>query len=142
VRPWFRSVPKSLRKPPKLYLWDWSLVPDDGARRENLVASHLLKAVHGWTDLGLGDYELYYLRDKNRREVDFLVTRNRQPWFLVEVISASWRDLSPNLAYLQRATSAAHAFQVAFDAPFAAVDVFSRTTPVSVPALTFLSQLL
>lgn len=58
-----------------LFLWDWSLVVDEGARRENLVASRLLKAVHGWTDLGLGDYDLYYPRDKAKREVDFLVTR-------------------------------------------------------------------
>jgi hypothetical protein len=46
-------VPKSLRKQPKVFLWDWSLVVDEGARRENLIASHLLKAIHGWTDIGL-----------------------------------------------------------------------------------------
>lgn len=142
VRPWFRNVPKSLRKQPKLYLWDWSLVADEGARRENLVASHLLKAVHGWTDMGLGGYDLYYLRDKAKREVDFLVTRNRRPWFLVEVKSAARRELNPNLEYFQRQTGAAHAFQIAFDLPFVESDVFSRTTPVRVPALTFLSQLL
>lgn len=76
VRPWHRSVPKSLRKQPKLYLWDWSIVADTGARNENLVASHLLKAVHWWTDIGLGSFGLYYLRDKAKREIDFLVTRN------------------------------------------------------------------
>ncbi|MEI7901618.1 MAG: AAA family ATPase [bacterium] len=142
VRPWFRNVPKSLRKQPKVFLWDWNLVADEGARRENLVASHLLKAVHGWTDLGLGDYDLFYLRDKAKREVDFLVTRAGKPWFLVEVKSAGKRDLNPNLEYFQRMTGAQHAFQVAFDLPFVAVDLFSRTTPVRVPALTFLSQLL
>lgn len=42
-----------------MFLRDWSLVADEGARRENMVASHLLKAVHGWTDLGLGDYDLF-----------------------------------------------------------------------------------
>jgi predicted AAA+ superfamily ATPase len=142
VRPWFRNVPKSLRKQPKVFLWDWSLVADAGARRENLVASHLLKAVHGWTDLGLGDYDLFHLRDKTKREVDFLVTRAGKPWFLVEVKSAGKRDLNPNLEYFQRMTGARHAFQVAFDLPYADVDLFSRTTPCRVPALTFLSQLL
>jgi hypothetical protein len=142
LRPWFRNVPKSLRKQPKVFLWDWSLVADEGARRENLVASHLLKAVHGWTDLGLGDYDLFYLRDKAKREVDFLVTRAGKPWFLVEVKSAGKRDLNPNLEYFQRMTGARHAFQVAFDLPFVDIDLFSRTTPCRVPALTFLSQLL
>jgi len=58
LRPWFRNVPKSLRKQPRVYLWDWSLLADPGARHENFVASHLLKAVHWWTDIGLGDYGL------------------------------------------------------------------------------------
>lgn len=142
VRPWFRNVPKSLRKQPKVFLWDWSLVADEGARRENMVASHLLKAVHGWTDLGLGDYDLFYLRDKAKREADFLVTRGGNPWFIVEVKSAGKRELNPNLEYFQRMTGARHAFQVAFDLPFVDIDLFTRTTPCRVPALTFLSQLL
>lgn len=141
VRPWFRNVPKSLRKQPKFYLWDWSLVPDEGARRENLVASHLLKAVHAWTDAGPGDYDLFYLRDKAKREVDFLVTRQGQPWFLVEVKSSARRDLNPNLGYFQHVTGARHAFQVTFDLPYVDADLFARTDPVRVPALTFLSQL-
>lgn len=141
VRPWFRNVPKSLRKQPKFYLWDWSLVPDEGARHENLVASHLLKAVHLWTDTGLGDYDLFYVRDKAKREVDFLVTRQGQPWFLVEAKSSARRDLNPSLGYFQRVTGARHAFQVTFDLPYIDADLFSRTDPVRVPALTFLSQL-
>jgi predicted AAA+ superfamily ATPase len=142
VRPWFRNVPKSLRKQPKVFLWDWSLVADEGARRENLVASHLLKAVHGWTDLGFGEYDLYYLRDKAKREVDFLVTRAGRPWFLVEVKSAGRRDINPSLEYFQGVTGAKHAFQVAFDLPFVESDPFSQATPVRVGALTLLSQLL
>lgn len=39
-------------------------------------------------------------------------------------------------------TGAQHAFQVAFDLPFVETDLFTRTTPCRVPALTFLSQLL
>lgn len=40
-----------------------------------------------------------------------------------------------------RQTGAAHAFQVVVDAPFVAVDAFSRTDPCIVPARTLLSQL-
>ena len=40
IRPWFRNIPKSLRKQPKIYLWDWSVIRDPGARHENFIASH------------------------------------------------------------------------------------------------------
>ena len=114
---------------------------DEGNRVETFVACHLLKAVEGWTDLGIGDFELFYLRDKKKREVDFLVVRDGEPWFLVEV-KKSDESISPNLAFYQKATGARHAFQVVYDAPYVDVDCFSRTDPVVVPARTFLSQLL
>ncbi len=141
VRPWHRNVARSLRKEPKYFLWDWSLVDDPGARAENMVASALLKSVHYWTDLGHGDFDLFFLRDKEKREVDFLVARDGQPWFLVEVKLAGSAPLSPALGYFQRQTGAAHAFQVAIDLPAVKRDCFSVRTPVIVPARTFLSQL-
>jgi hypothetical protein len=72
VRPWFTNVTKALRKEPKWFLRDWSGIDDTGARAETLVACHLLKAVEGWTDMGFGRFEPRYLRDKLKREVDFL----------------------------------------------------------------------
>ena len=114
---------------------------DDGARAETFVAGHLLKAVEGWTDLGFGDFELRYLRDKQKREVDFLVVRDRKPWFLVEV-KLSEASLSPSLAYFQGQTKAAHAFQVVMSLAYEPADCFKVQRPVVVPAKTFLSQLL
>lgn len=141
VRPWFRNVVKSLRKEPKWYLRDWSGIEDRGRRGETFVACHLLKAVEGWTDLGLGTCELRYLRDKAQREVDFLVVRDGKPWFLVEVKATDER-LSPALAHFQEQTGAAHAFQVVLDRPFVDADCFTRKAPSVVPARTLLSQLL
>ncbi|HEX4845560.1 MAG TPA: ATP-binding protein [Geothrix sp.] len=141
VRPWFANVTKALRKEPKWFLRDWSGVADEGARAETLVACHLLKAVEGWTDLGFGDFELRYLRDKQKREVDFLVVKDQQPWFLVEV-KASETKLSPSLRHFQEQTGAPHAFQAVIHLPYEAVDCFSMMRPVTVPALTLLSQLL
>lgn len=141
VRPWFKNVAKSLRKEPKWYLRDWSGIDDAGARAETLIACHLLKAIEGWTDLGLGNFELRYLRDKLKREVDFLIVRDRKPWFLVEAKNGDDK-LSDSLGYFQTQTQARHAFQVVLDRPFAAVDCFTRTDPVVVPARTLLSQLL
>jgi predicted AAA+ superfamily ATPase len=141
VRPWFTNVAKALRKEPKWFQRDWSGLADDGARAETMVACHLLKAVEGWTDLGFGDFELRYLRDKQKREVDFLVVRDRKPWFLVEV-KISESSPSPSLAYFQGQTRAAHAFQVVMNLAFQEADCFRVPRPVVVPARTFLSQLL
>ena len=140
IRPWFKNIENSLRKTPKWYLRDWAMVSDEGKRAETLVACHLLKAVEGWSDLGLGKFELFYLRDKQKHEVDFLVARDDEPWFLVEA-KKSDNALSPQLEYFQKATHAQHAFQVVLEAPYVEADCFSRSRPVIVPALTFLSQL-
>lgn len=141
VRPWFRNIGRALRKEPKWYLRDWSQVADPGARAETFVACHLLKAVEGWTDLGLGRFDLHYLRDKEKREVDFLVVRDRRPWFLVEV-KRSATALSPALSHFQKATGASHAFQAVLEADPVRADCFSRRDPAVVPARTLLAQLL
>ena len=73
IRPWSTNVVRSLIKEPKVYLWDWSLLTDKGKKYENFIACSLLKAVQFWTDDGWGHYELYYLRDKDQNEVDFLI---------------------------------------------------------------------
>jgi hypothetical protein len=141
VRPWSRNIARALRKEPKYYLWDWSIVEDPGQRAENLVASALLKAVHWWTDRGVAEFGLYFVRDKQKREVDFVVTRDDRPWFLVEVKSSGAASLSPQLAYFQRQAGDAHAFQVGLDLPFVERDCFEVTKPVIVPARTLLAQL-
>lgn len=141
VRPWHRNVARALRKEPKWFLRDWSMIADAGKRAETFVACHLLKAVEGWTDLGLGMFELFYIRDKQKREVDFLVTRENRPWFLVEVKLGETR-LTRSLEFMQAQTGAGHAFQVVIDEPYVGQDCFRRRAPVVVPARTFLSQLL
>jgi len=140
VKPWSTHVENSIRKTPKWYLRDWSGITDEGKRNETMVACHLLKAVEYWTDLGFGEYDLYYIRDKQKNEVDFLVSKNKRPWFLVEVKTGDVK-LSPALKRFQSSTGAKHAFQVVFDLPFEAIDCFDHTDPVVVPAKTFLSQL-
>ncbi len=128
-------------KEPKIYLSDWALIDDPGVRFENLVGCHLLKAVSWWRDTGLGDYCLYFLRTKDKREVDFLVSKNNLPWFIVEAKFSSTRPLVKNLKYFQTRIGAKHAFQVTADGEFENEDCFTYDYPVKVPARTFLSQL-
>ena len=99
-----------------------------------------MKACHFWTDKGEGVFELCFLRDKEKREVDFLVVRDEKPWFLVEV-KTSRQSLSPHLEYYQKATGAKHAFQVTLNEEFQDIDCFAYTQPIVVSAKTFLSQL-
>ncbi|MBI3442606.1 MAG: ATP-binding protein [Candidatus Sungbacteria bacterium] len=98
IYPYASGAIKSLRKEPKMYLWDWSQVADTGPRLENMVASHLLKMVHFLHDAEGHKAELYFLRDIEGREVDFLITVNRKPWFAVEVKSGK-EEISRPLAY-------------------------------------------
>lgn len=111
-----------------------------GKPRSTFIACHLLKAVEGWTDLGLGVFELRYIRDKEKREVDFVVVRDRKPWFLVEV-KTSEEKLSAALPRMQEQTKAEHAFQCVFDGSYVEADCFRERRPTVVPARTLLSQL-
>lgn len=122
VRPYFRNVANSIRKKPKIYLWDWSLIADKGARNENFVASHLLKSVDWWTDSGLGRFELCYIRDKQQHEVDFVVTKDGEPLMLVEVKSSLDEPLSPNLRAFAEKLKVKYAFQVTVEAEGTAIN--------------------
>lgn len=140
VRPWSQGVPNAIKKAPKWYPADWSEVAGDDKRFEALVAAHLLKAVHLWTDLGLGRYELRYVRNKAGVGIDFLVAKNGAPWFLAETAIGGTTP-SDALPVLQKATGAPHAFRIVRDLPYAVSDAFTAPSPAPVSARSFLSQL-
>lgn len=80
IYPFAHKKIKSLKKEPKLYLWDWSEITDNhGAKLENVVASHLLKLCHYLNDVDGHKTELNFLRDIDGREVDFIVTNGASP---------------------------------------------------------------
>lgn len=142
IKPWFKNISRSLRKEPKWFLRDWAGIEDKGDKAETFVGCHLLKAVEGWNDLGFGKFQLAYLRDKEQREVDFVVVRDGKPWFLVEVKQQD-ESIGSTLKYYQGQTKAPFAFQVVIDADYVDADCFARPRgPMVVPARTFLSQLL
>jgi predicted AAA+ superfamily ATPase len=111
IRPYSKNLKNSLRKEPKLFLYDWSLVKDEGTRFENMVAGHLLKSCHAWTDCAMGEFALFYIRDKQKREVDFLVTKNEKPFALVEAKSGQTTPTSA-LLYYQKALRPQFCIQV------------------------------
>jgi predicted AAA+ superfamily ATPase len=115
LRPYASKAVRSLGKMPKVYLWDPTLVADRGARFENLVALHLLKLVHFLEDHGGHNVDLHYLRAANGREVDFLVTHNRRPWFAVEA-KLSETAVAPALRYFGSRLKIPWLYQVVLNA--------------------------
>jgi hypothetical protein len=78
---------------------------------ENLVASHLLKFCHFREDTEGFAMELRYLRDTDRREVDFVVLEDGRPLFAVEC-KAGEKSLSPYLKYFKDRTLIPRFYQV------------------------------
>jgi len=86
VRPFTKNLPRAIQKPPKVYFFDNAdVIGDSGARFENLVATHLLKRIHFREDSEGYRYELHYLRDKEGREIDFVITKDGAIEELIEV---------------------------------------------------------
>ena len=102
---------RAAKKEKKLYMWDWSMCPDDGARFENLTASNLLKYCHLFEDQEGDRMELKFIRDSQKREIDFVVVRNGRPEFAVECKSGD-RNLSRNIRYFSERTTIPIFYQV------------------------------
>jgi len=128
---------RAVKRERKHYHFDWSIVPDAGARFENLVACHLLKWLHFRQETQGLDLELRFFRDVDRREVDFVVTENRKPVLLVEC-KLQDRGLDPGLRYLKKRFPDAEAVQVALTG---ARDYRTPEGIRGMPALDFLRTL-
>jgi uncharacterized protein len=138
VPPYHRRLERALKKEAKFYLWDWSGVEGEGPRFENLVASHLLKWCHCCEDVLGFRVELYYLRDLEKREVDFLILWEGRPWLLVECKVRNDRNFTP-LNYFGRRLKVKHCFLVTLKE---GEDYEDRRTGVRViPASRFLMAL-
>lgn len=102
---------RAVKKEQKLYLWDWSLVPDNGPRFENFVASQLLKYCHFMEDTEGFRMELRFLRDTDKREIDFVVLKEGMPMFAVECKSGE-KNINPSIFYFMERTSIPRFYQV------------------------------
>jgi hypothetical protein len=111
VAPYGTPRIRAVKKERKLYLWDWSAVPAPGPRFENLVASQLLKYCHFVEDTEGRAMELRYLRDTDRREVDFVVLRDRRPQFAVECKTGG-ETVAPAVRYFAERTPIPRFYQV------------------------------
>lgn len=128
---------RAVKKEQKYYHFDWTLVPDMGARFENLLASHLLKWVHYQRDVYGEQIELRYFRDTDKREVDFCVLQDLKPQMFVE---CKWGESpsSPHLHYLQKKFPDARYYQVSATGT---KEYTTRNRIIHLSAITFLQHL-
>lgn len=113
----FRILPfgspkiRAVKKEKKIYFWDWSMAPEGGARLENMVASQLLKFCHLKEDQEGYKMELRFIRDTDKREIDFVVLQNSKPLFAVECKTGE-KSASPHLSYFAVRTQIPKFYQV------------------------------
>ena len=105
---------RAVKKEQKLYLWDWSEVEEEDFRFENFVACQLLKYCHFHEDVHGEKMELRYIRDTDKREIDFVVLKKKKPLFAVEC-KLKQTSASPHLFYFEKRTSCKTFYQVSLE---------------------------
>ena len=115
VPPYTKKLPRAVQKPPKVYFFDNADVvggnDQEGPRFENLTASHLLKKMHYLEDSRGLRLDLRYIRDKESREVDFVLLREGEVFGLIEV-KFSDRKISRSLQYYAEKLRPKHVLQI------------------------------
>lgn len=112
VYPFTQQVLRSILKPPKVYFYDNAdVLSSEGARFENLVATHLLKRLHFLEDYEGCRCELHYIRDKDGREVDFATVVDGTLHELIEV-KLSDDKISSSLKYYTEKLKPQRAVQI------------------------------
>lgn len=102
---------RAVKKEQKLYFWDWSNVRDKGQSFENMVASHLLKFCHFKENKEGCKMDLRFIRDTDKREIDFVVMQNNASLFAVECKSGE-TQLSQAIRYFKERTKIPLFYQV------------------------------
>lgn len=113
VRSYHKNITRSILKETKYFFFDTGQVEgNEGQRLENIVACALLAELHFLEDTLGKKTSLHFLRDKEKREIDFLTVIDKKPTFLVEV---KWNDenISKNFTPFLNYLGAIPAYQVA-----------------------------
>lgn len=86
VKPYSKNIARSVLKEPKYYFYDYTRIDNNpGAQLENFVALSLKKEVHYLNEVLGIESELYYLKQKGAKEIDFFIQRKNLPPVLIEV---------------------------------------------------------
>jgi len=114
LTPLVRNVPRAIHKPTKVYFYDNADVieaDNEGARLENLVANTIIKRLNFIEDYYGKRCRLYYIRDKEGREVDFVIYIDNVIQDLIEVKTTN-TDISKSLKYYAKKLKPKRAIQI------------------------------
>jgi len=85
IAPYTGTIKRLNKKARKVYFYNYSIIPDDAAKFENFVAVELKTRTDLWNSSTADKYDLYYIRNREKKETDFLITRNNKPYLMAEV---------------------------------------------------------
>ena len=102
---------RAVKKEQKVYFWDWSQCIGGGNVFENFVACQLLRFCHFIEDTEGYKTELRFIRDIDKREVDFVVIKNGVPLFAIECKTGEKR-INPHVFYFKERTKIETFYQV------------------------------
>ncbi len=111
IPPYGHKKIRAVKKENKLYFWDWSRVEDPGSRFENMVAGQLLKYCCFVEDTEGHEMSLRFIRDTDKREVDFVVIKDGRPEFAVECKLSDSKQ-SSKYGYFKERTDVPKFYQV------------------------------
>lgn len=101
IMPFYKKISRSLKKQAKFYFYDTAQVGGSSSKIENLVACALLKELHFREDVKGESWGLFYIRNKDKKEVDFVITKDNKVFCLIEV-KTSANQVSKSLAYFSK----------------------------------------
>ena len=102
VSPFHKNIARAIQKAPKFYFYDTGqVIGDSGIKLENTVACAIQKEIHFREDCFGEEKKVYYLKNKDGKEIDFCITTNDSPSLMVEV---KWKDgtLSSNFEIFKK----------------------------------------
>jgi len=118
IKPFHKNIARSILKEPKIYFYDSGFVDgDEGIKLENTVAVCLLKNSHYLQDTKGAETDLYYVRTKDKREMDFAIADKNNITHFIEV-KLSATGISPHLRYFKARHPAAKAVQLVHNARY------------------------
>jgi predicted AAA+ superfamily ATPase len=112
VRPFHANVARAILREPKIYFYDSGFVlGGEGIQLENTCAVCLLKHVQYLQDITGEDIGLHYIKTKDGKEVDFVLSKKGKATHLIEV-KLSDESPSASLCLLAKKLPEATAYQL------------------------------
>ena len=102
ISPFHKNLATAIQKAPKFYFYDTGqVIGDQGIKLENAVACAIQKELHFREDCLGEEGKLYYVKNKDGKEIDFCISKEDRPSLLLEV---KWNDnnLSPNFEIFKK----------------------------------------